>query len=156
MFLRWMWLKKQSAIPYCVSRSCHLFLLRKRETVWLATRNTDHGFNRGSRFVSGLFTAAKLKIFTYTDNLFHCSCEAHFCFRSRFRRSFCFSAEAKEALTLSLEPAPATLPTQEAVWHWFCRWSCFVLSQVIYLLYRSEEDWPKTPARNTVFRRLCL
>lgn len=48
MFLRWIWLKKQAAIPYCVSRSCHLFLLRKRETVWLATRNTDHCFNRGS------------------------------------------------------------------------------------------------------------
>lgn len=72
-----------------------LVLLRKRETVLLATRNTDHCFNRGSLFVSGLFTAAKMKMFTYTDNLFHCSCEAHFCFRSRFRRNFCLSALQK-------------------------------------------------------------
>lgn len=96
MFLRWMWLKKQAAIPYCVSRSCHLFLLRKRETVWLATRNTDRTFNRGSLFVSGLFTAAKMKMFTYTDNLFHCSCEARFCLRSRLRRSFCFEQKHRK------------------------------------------------------------
>lgn len=52
-------------------------------------------FNRGSLFVTGLLTAAKMHMLTYSDNLFHCSCEALFCFRSRFRRSLCFSPVQK-------------------------------------------------------------
>lgn len=95
MFLRWMWLKKQAAIPYCVSRSCHLFLLRKRETVWLATRNTDHCFNRGSFLLQACSLLLRCTCLLTLTTCFTAAERPAASVRSRFRKSHCFSPMQK-------------------------------------------------------------
>lgn len=153
MFLRWMWLKKQAAIPYCVSRSCHLFLLRKRETVWLATRNTDHGFIQDRSLFQAFSQLLKWKcLLTLTT----CSTAA-VRLVSAPGAALGGASVSGSADPLTGTSAGHTLHTGGRVALILRRSSCvFVLSQVIYLLSHSEEDWPKTPARNTVFWRLCL
>lgn len=169
MFLRWMWLKKQAAIPYCVSRSCHMFLLRKRETVWLATRNTDHCSIEDRSLLQACWQLLRctclLTLTTYFTAAVRLSSASGAALGGASASVQCRSTGSTDlpqicALTLSAGVSGCcTVHTGNCVTlvlHivyikqvFLCR------GDMICLVHHSEEDWPQTPARNTAFQWMC-